>query len=118
MQSIYQFRVHVGRHGDLSGKFTATEADIAFMVGKAVYFEEPWGRHTGCDVMFDETMFMIISSDPADVETFDRLGMESGHSPLGLLHDSIADGRVELSAAEKEAAPEYFRDAFSSRAGD
>ena len=40
-KSIYKFEVDCGRMGSLQGTFTAEPEDIAFAVGKTVYFDEP-----------------------------------------------------------------------------
>lgn len=109
---IYTFRVDCGRHGDLDGKFTATPEDIAFAVGKTVYFEEPWGKHSGVEVTFEADHFAAFSGKPKDVAAFERLDAHSGHDPLGLLADSISDGRVDLTPEQEASAPPYFQRAI------
>ena len=113
---IYRFHVDCGRHGNLDGRFTATPEDIAFAVGHRLYFEEPWGKHSGVEVTLDADAFALVSDDPAEVATFAKLDMAHGECPLGLLHDSISDGRIELTAAQASAAPPYFREAIEANA--
>lgn len=111
-RSIYKFHVDCGHAGSLEDTFAAKAEDIAFAIGKTLYFTEPWGKHSGVEVTLGDDAFSIVSSDPAEVATFDRLDLGSGDNPLALLHDSIADGRFELTDEEKLSAPAYLRSAF------
>lgn len=113
---IYKFHVDCGRSGSLDGTFTATPEDIAFAVGHRLYFEEPWGKHSGVEVTLSEDAFALVSADPAEVAVFDKLHMSNGHDALGLFHDRIADGVVELTAEQASAAPPYFRSAIEANA--
>jgi hypothetical protein len=113
---IYTFHVDCGRHGDLDGRFVATPEDIAFAVGKTVYFDEPWGKHSGVEVTFEADHFAVFSDTPEDVAAFERLNCAYGECPLGLLHDSISDGRIELTPEQKATAPPCFQRAIKQNA--
>lgn len=115
-RGIYKFHVDCGRANYLDGKFTAEPEDIAFAVNATVYFEEPFGRHTGVEITFAPEHFELVSADPADVATFERLDAASGHCPLGLLADSISDGRVEVDDEDAASAPPYFQKAIAQNA--
>ena len=115
-KSIYKFEVDCGRMGSLQGTFTAEPEDIAFAVGKTVYFDEPFGKHSSASPTLAADQFSIVSSDPAEVATFERLNLSSGDCPLGLLHDSISDGAVELTEEEAANAPAYFKSAVANNA--
>ena len=108
-ECIYKFEVDYGRHGTLEGTFIATPEDVAFAIGKTVYFEEPWGKHSGAECTFEPGHFTVVSADPAEVATFKRLDLRSGECPLGLLRDCILDGRLELKDEERAAMPAYYR---------
>lgn len=107
-ENIYKFFVDCGRGRDLNGLFVATPEEVAFAIGKRVYFSEPWGKHSGVAVTFEAAHFTIVSTDPKEVATFKRLDLSSGQCPLGLLADCIADGRLELTDEERAAAPAFF----------
>ncbi len=51
-RGIYKFNVDCGRANYLQGNFTAEAEDIAFAVNATVYFEEPFGKHSGAEVTF------------------------------------------------------------------
>lgn len=116
-RGIYKFFVNCGRAGSLDGTFAAEAEDIAFAVGKTVHFEEPWGKHSGVMVTFEAAYFTLVSIDPAEVATFDKLDLAHGDCPLGLLNDSISDGRVELADEEAVRAPTYYKAAVAKRPG-
>lgn len=107
-ECIYKFFVDCGRHGVLEGQFVATPEEVAFAVGKRVYFSEPWGKHSGVEIIFEASHFTITSTDPSEVATFKRLDLRSGECPLGLLADCIADGLIELTEEERATAPAFF----------
>lgn len=109
---IYKFHVNCGRGNYLDGTFTAEPEDIAFAIGKTVYFSEPWGKHSGVEVTFDASMFTVKSNSVSDAQAFDRLNLASGDCPLGLLADMIGDGVVGLTAEEIRTAPTFFRKAI------
>ena len=115
-KSIYKFEVYYGRMGSLQGTFTAEPEDIAFALGKTVYFDEPFGKHSSAQPTLAADQFTLVSSDPAEVATFERLDLSSGDCPLGLLHDSISDGAIELTEEEAASAPAYFKDAVANNA--
>lgn len=115
-RGIYKFHVDCGRANYLQGNFTAEAEDIAFAVSATVYFEEPFRKHSGAEVTFAPEHFELVSADPADVATFDRLDLATGHCPLGLLADSISDGRIEVDEEDKANAPPYFQKAIAQNA--
>jgi hypothetical protein len=117
VESIYRFYVDCGRHGALNGTFAATPEDVAFACGKTVYFSEPWGKHSGVEVTFEADMFTVVSSEPAEVATFNRLDLRSGECPLGLLHDAIMDRSMVLADEERDNAPPYFKSALGVVSG-
>lgn len=115
-KSIYKFEVYYGRMGSLQGTFIAEPEDIAFAVGKTVHFDEPFGKHSSASPTLAADMFQIVTDDHAEVAMFERLNLSSGDCPLGLLHDSISDGAVELTEEEAANAPAYFKSAVANNA--
>lgn len=108
-ECIYKFEVSYGQHGTLLGTFTAMPEDVAFAISKTVYFEEPWGKHSGAECTFAPAHFTVVSYDAGEVATFKRLNLRNGECPLGLLRDCILDGRLELTDEERAAMPAYYR---------
>lgn len=91
MRAIYRFFQSYGRHGDIEGKFVAPQEDVARAIGCKVHFYEPWGKHSYADAILSADQFTVVSSDPADVDTFVRLNAASGENPIAYLLDNNPD---------------------------
>jgi hypothetical protein len=103
--------------GRSMGRSRQRQRTWRFACGKTVYFSEPWGKHSGVEVTFEADMFTVVSSEPAEVATFNRLDLRSGECPLGLLHDAIMDRSMVLADEERDNAPPYFKSALGVVSG-
>lgn len=81
MKAIFKFELSCGRMGYLSGVFIADTAEVAGVIGKTIYFGEVLGKHSDISADIDDEI-TLLSQDPTDVETVERLGLECGINPL------------------------------------
>lgn len=79
---IFKFHAYFAREGSLSGIFTATEADVAGMIGKEVRFGEVLGKHSDVRGSLEEGDFTKIETGEDVVEMFEKLELGVGYNPL------------------------------------
>ena len=89
MKTIYKFYVDCGCSGSLSGVFTAESYDMEMLIssGYEVCFGEVLGKHSDISGCIEETEITTVSSDPKDVEVFERLDLHTGHNPFDRIYE-------------------------------
>ena len=92
MNKVFRFSVNCGRAGDLRGTFITDDANVAKAIGQTVYFEEPWGEHSGVEVTLALEHFEILTDDQDFIAKLREYGMgHHGNDPLGIIADRAMD---------------------------
>jgi hypothetical protein len=95
MEKLYRFEVDFGRHGKLKGVFPATPEEVAAAVGVTVFFEEPWGKHSGVEYTLEATDFKVLTDDQDFIAKAKAYGIAwSGEHVTGKIADMRSDGRL------------------------
>lgn len=84
---IYRFDVDYGRGYGVEAVFAASEAEIASIMGKEIYFGEICGKHSEITATPDEKNLRLLTDDPVVVRAFIKFGFASGHNPLHYAQD-------------------------------
>lgn len=101
MKGIYRFYWDCGRSGELNGVFVADSVDVEKAIGREIYFGEVLGKHSEISGKIEANEIALVSDDPGDVQTFERLGLETGHNPITTLADAGEDeGGVTMTAVD------------------
>ena len=86
MRGIYRYTLDCRRMGDLEGVFVADERlvesamEMAADVG--LHFGEVLGKHS--EITDNGSgAYTLLSTDPRDIETFERLNLTTGINPVG-----------------------------------
>ena len=87
MRGIYRFHVDCGRSGELFGLFVADSAEVEKAIGRRIYFSDVLGKHSEIDGELEAEEVALISDEPDDVATFDRLKLTTGYNPLDYLSE-------------------------------
>lgn len=95
MKGIYRFHWDCGRAGDISSIFVAEDEDVNAVIGKKVYFGEVLGKHSEVYGTVADDEITLVSSEPADVEMFERLHLSTGLNPLNFLDEEDDDEQYE-----------------------
>lgn len=82
MKSIYRFTLDYGRHGFLSGVFSADDSDVEKIIGERIYFGEVLGKHSEVVATMEPKMFTLLTSDPDFVAKFDEYRLDNGYNPF------------------------------------
>ncbi len=82
MKGIYRYSFYSGRGGNISGIFVAEIDLVQRSNGKKVYFGEALGKHSNVEGNLRLSDFTLLSSEPADIEVFERLDLECGYNPF------------------------------------
>jgi hypothetical protein len=89
-QKIYRFEVS-GRNGSLESVFAATEEQIAWIIGKDIYFGEVWGKHSEVVVTMKSDDYTMVTDDAAAVKMFKETIKVTGYCPFDYLDDEQGD---------------------------
>jgi hypothetical protein len=96
VKKMYRFNVHCGRQGDLAGLFVADSEEVDRAMGKSVFFDEPFGKHSAVTVTLAPEHFTVATDDQDFIAKFEALKIGSqGDCPLGILHDQELDGAAQ-----------------------
>jgi len=88
MKGVYKFYVNCGRQGSLSGVFIATKDEVAKAMGRAVYFDEPFGKYSEVEVTLDAKCITLVTDNPEVVKVIEDYDLSNGYNPLeGLEED-------------------------------
>lgn len=91
MKKVFRFTVNCG-YESLRGTFVADDAKVAKAIGQTVYFEEPWGKHSGVNVLLALEHFEILTDDQDFIAKLGKYGMgHHGNDPLGIIADIEAE---------------------------
>jgi hypothetical protein len=95
MEKLYRFEVDFGRHGKLKGVFPATPEEVAAAIGVKVFFEEPWGKHSGVEHTLEAKDFKVLTDDQDFIAKAKAYGIAwSGEHVTGKIADMRSDGRL------------------------
>lgn len=89
-EKIYKFEVS-GRSGSLESVFAATEEQIAWIVGKDIWFGDVWGKHSSVSLTMETQDFTVVTEDPTAVKTFKEIIKLTGDCPFNYLEDEQLD---------------------------
>jgi len=89
METIYRMEFDYGRMGSLSGLFIAESDEIDTLITseREINFGEILGKHSDVCCSLTRSDIDVISSDPADIEFFKRLNLQTGYNPLDFLSE-------------------------------
>ena len=82
MKGIYRFGLDYGRMGEIDAVFVVDSDDIKKIDGETIYFGEILGKHSDVECEVSAEHFELISDKPEEVEMFERLQLQCGHSPF------------------------------------
>lgn len=87
MKKLYRFEVSYGRMGNLTGIFSADDADVKNLLGTSIYFGECLGKHS--DVLLDlkSDDLTIMTDDQVFIKKFDELALATGINPFDYVDD-------------------------------
>ena len=82
-ENIYNLHF-VCKQGTIGGCFIAKEDEVNKLIGKTVYFNQPFGKHSEISDEITEKDISVYSSKPDDVESAKKLfGIRiSGYYPF------------------------------------
>ncbi len=96
-RGVYRMALAVGRMGTANGLFTATDDEVAGIIGKKVYlgdevyFGGSLGVQAGVSATISAGDVVLVTDDGDFVEKFDRLKCASGHNPLAYAPGAASD---------------------------
>lgn len=106
-KALYKYGWDFGRMGTLSGLFLALPSKAEAAIGKTVKFGEVLGKHSEIECEIEPDDLKLVSSNPADIEVFERLfGRDDicGLNPLEYLQgDYECEGCGERHDSQEEA---------------
>lgn len=86
-RGIYRYDEDFGRMGRLSGTFAASASAVEKARGKTVYLGDCLGKHSDVSLDIKVDTLRLVSDDPDDVATFDRLRLTCGLDILGRIEE-------------------------------
>lgn len=85
-RGIYRMEVDCGRHGCLSGLFSADSEITQKLISSCrdIHFGEVLGKHSSVKANFGENdgSLDLVTDDPIAVEIFDKYDFSSGYNPF------------------------------------
>nr|CAI3971214.1 hypothetical protein ORM20_00165 [Ochrobactrum phage ORM_20] len=85
---VYYLDIDCGRMGSLTGKFSATDRDVADLIGKEYYASEALGKYSEISGKFEPKHFGLVTDDPFAVDVFNKYDFASGWNPYDILQES------------------------------
>lgn len=80
---LFRFEFDCGRQGDLEGLFVATQEEVDALIGKSLYFCEPFGKHSEVKGVVEKGEITLVSDDRDFIEKSLEIGtIPSGYNPL------------------------------------
>lgn len=87
MKGIYKFHWDCGRMGSLEGIFVNTEAQVANLIGKRIYFGEVLGKHSEISGTLEKNDLKLITRNPEFIELFEDHKMSTGYNPFNYIEE-------------------------------
>lgn len=85
-KAIWKFRWDCGRLGCAEGVFVAEETEVRAAIGKEIYVEEAFGKHSSLRGRLNETHVRKVTDNSDTVSTFEELKLQTGINPLHYLN--------------------------------
>lgn len=90
MRGIYRYTLDWGRHGTAHGLFIADDLLVASAREATVQLGSLFGKHS--EVTDDgDGKYDLLSTEPADLDMFERLKLETGVNPVAHYLDQQYD---------------------------
>jgi len=100
---IYKFHADLNRMGELSGVFTASNDDVAKIIGEDVYFGEILGKHSDIHFDMEDHMFTLVTEDENFIKLFNQYDLQTGTNPFAYVDINELEDEEDLDENKIEA---------------